>query len=280
MNAWQRINQFLLTYRNAIAAMGRVRIWIPFVVYALIQLALLGLVYLGTRPPFVDFFRGPMNFVVPAGFFHYPTQFLTLPFVFYRLLIPLGAVGESLLMAAATWIFMRHFQSRALPGLGQALGDVRFGFLQFILFWILGAGLLFGWQFVFQATLGDMWVGFGKRRLALQMGNELMKVIFNGLLAYSTVIIIAERSSLWGTLLRSLRTFGRHATATIAFVALSSLLLFPTQYLIYNAGSWLGRFNPEVIVLVLVANVIVGSLSAFLVAGVLTLWYLLNRQPI
>jgi hypothetical protein len=279
LNVWQRINRFLLTYRTTFAAMGRGRVWVPFFCYFALQALVLAWVYLGVRPPMTDFFRLVLGFVVPDAYFHYPGHLALLPVVFYRLLIPFGLFGESLLMAAATWIFIRHFQKDALPGLGASIGQVRFGYPQFIILWLVGFGLLYAWQWGYQATLGDLWIGFQRRRMALEGVREFGKVAVNALFAYATVVILVERTRLGATLTRSVRTFGKHVIATLAFVGLSSLLVYPTNYVLQHADIWFGKFNPEVMVLILLANLLIGSVAAFLVTGVLTLWYLVERQP-
>jgi len=279
VNAWQKIGQFFLTYRSVFAAMRRVRVWLPFVLYALIEVLLLTWVYFGVRPPFVDFFRGPLSFVVPSGFFHYPVHMLVLPQVFYRLLIPFGAVFESLLMAAATWVFVSYFQNRPLPGLSKALSEVKFGFGQFVLFWVISFALLYAYQYLADATLGGLWIGYARRRMAVEAVTVAGSVLMNCLVAYSTIVILAERSRVGSTLMISLRTFGRHFISTFLFVGISALIVYPMNFVLQQAGTWIGRFNPEVMVLVLGANILVGTLAAFLATGVLTLWYLLQRQP-
>jgi hypothetical protein len=259
--------------------MGRIRIWAPFLVYAVVQGLLLAWVFLGVRSPFADFFKGPLSFMVPPGFFSYPMHLLILPQVFYRILIPFGALLESLLMASATWIFVFYFQNRPLPGLRKALSDVKFGFGQFVVFWLISFLLLYAYQLAFDATLGGLWIGYGKRRMALEAANVAMAVLVNSLIAYATIIILAERTKLGGTLVRALRAFGRHFIATVLFVGFSSLLVYPVNFILQQAGSWISRFNPEVMLFIMGANILVGSLAAFLATGVLTLWYLLQRQP-
>ena len=244
MNPWQGINRFLQTIWDAIRAAVRVRTWTPFLLYLLLQLIILVLLYFAVRPPLTDLTRALPEFVIPPGFFSYPLHLLLIPLVlFNRLFVPLGLFAESLLMAAATWIFVRFALRESLPGLRQAIADVRFGYLQFILFWLLTYVLLLGYQYLFDLSLGDLWIGSVRRRMALDLAGLGGAAALNSLLAYSTIVIILERTGFWGTLKGSLKAFGRHWLATLSIVGAGTLMLYPSSYLMQNAPDWIGRFS-------------------------------------
>ena len=280
MNAWQGINQFLLTYREAFAAMGRTRIWAPFAVLLVIQAGLLALLYFGVRPPLTDFLRLGMGFVLPEGFFSYPMHLLLLPSVFYSkpLMILVGVAFEAILLGAATLMFVRFAARDVVPGLPTALREVRFGYIQFALFWLLNFLLLWGYSELYHLTLGDLWIGFARRRAALEALNVGLSVLINSLLAYSTVIIVTERTRFGETLARTVREFGRHWFATIAMVAIGTAIVWPFQKLLVKAPEWIGRFNPEVMLAAIGASAVSGLLATFLMAAALTFWYLLHRR--
>jgi hypothetical protein len=280
VNPWQGINRFLLTYREALAAMRRFRIWSPFLLYLVVQLVVIGVLALAVRPPFVDFFARLPHFVIPEAFFSYPLHFLLLPFVYFRVLsVPLGALFESFLVAAATLMFVRFFADRGtVPGIGRALAHVRSGYLLFVAFWVLNYLLLLGYHYLFDATLGDLWVGYGRRRMLLDTSEIALSVLINSLLAYTTVIIVTERASFLHTLTRSLRFFGRHWLATLCFVGIARVLMWPFGWFLQQAPEWIGRFNPEIMLLVMGADVLWGTIMTFVLTAVLCFWYLLDRQ--
>jgi hypothetical protein len=279
VNPWQGVNRFLLTYREALAAMGRARIWTPFLLYLGVQAIVLGLLVLAVRPPFVDFFASLPRFVIPEPFFSYPLHFLLLPSVYFaKVSTPFGALIESLLVAAATVMFVRFFADRdTVPRLGRALTEVRHAYPLFVAFWVLNYLLLLGYGQLFDATLGDLWIGYGRRRMVLEAGRIGLSALINSFLAYSTVIIVTERTSFLQTLGRSLRFFGRHWLATFCFVVVASLLLWPLGKAMQQAPEWIGRFNPEVMLALVGASVLWGTIMTFVLTAVLCFWYLLHR---
>jgi hypothetical protein len=280
LNPWQGINQFLLTYREAFAAMGRIRTWAPFGLFFLVQMALLALLYFGVRPPFTDTLRLGLGFVLPESFFSYPMHLLIIPAVFYSkpLMILLGASLEAVLLGAATLMFVRFAARDLVPGLSKALREVRFGYLQFAIFWLVNFALLWGYSELYQLTLGELWIGFERRRAALQALNFGLSVLINCVLAYSTVIIVTEGARIGETLVRTVKTFGRHWFATIMIVAIGSGIVWPFQNWLLDAPNWIGGFNPEVMLAAIGINALVALLATYLMTAALTFWYLLHRR--
>lgn len=278
MNPWQKFVQFLLTFRHAFASMRRGRLWIPFLLYALVEVLLVAVVYFGVRPPLADFFAGPLSFMVPDAFFHYPAHLALLPAVFYRLLIPFGALLESLLIAAATLMFIRHIKRESVPATGSAVSEVKFGYWQFVIFWVLTFALLYAFQTLYGGATGQLWAGYAKRRAAVGVGEFIGSTFFNALLAYATAIIVYERTSLWRTLVRSLRVFFDSPVYTFCFVLFGSLLTYPLATIMGDAADWMGRFNPEVMLLLVFANIVLGVIASFVGAATLAFWYIQRQE--
>jgi len=279
VNPWQGINRFLLAYREALVAMTRRRTWSPFFTLFLVQIVLAVWLYLSVRPPFVDFLRAWPESVIPPQFFGYPLHMLLLPSVLYgRILVPFGALLESAMLAAATLVFIQFAQRQALPGLGAALRGIRFGYWQFVAFWVLNFALILGLRALFEMTVGDLWIGFARRRMALEAAQIGLSVVVNGLIAYSTVIIVTERTTFLQTLGRAVEFFGRHWFSTLCIVGFGTLILLPSNLLMQRAHEWIGRFNPEVMMAVLGFSMISAMLAYYLMASVLCFWYLMHRS--
>jgi hypothetical protein len=221
-----------------------------------------------------------LGFMLPADFFSYPMHLILLPSVFYSkwLMIPVGALLESVLVAAATLMFVRFAARDLVPGFREALREVRFSYLQFVLFWLINFFLLWGYSELYHLTLGDLWLGFGRRRAALAAVNVGLSILINGLLAYTTVIIVTERTRFGETLARSLGAFGRHWFATLTIVAIGTGIVWPFQKALQRAPEWIGRFNPEVMLAVLGASALAAVLATYLMAAALAFWYLMHRR--
>jgi hypothetical protein len=193
------------------------------------------------------------------------------------MMVPAGLLIESILMAAATWIFVCHAMQKPLPGFRLSIVEVKFGYAQYMLFWLLNYLLLLGYRYAFDQAFGDLWIGFARRRLLLDFANLGGGAALNALLAYATVIVVVERSAFSESLKRTLRAFGRHWLATLTIVGVGTLIVYPSGYLIQNAPKWLGRFNPEVMLAVLVLSIFLGVLATYFMAASLCFWYLMHR---
>ena len=278
MNPWQGTNQYLLVVSRAFRAMLNLRAWLPFLAYALAQGLVMILLYLGVRPPLNALFAAMPKSLVPPAFFSYPTHLLMIPALLYnRAMIPLGLLLESLLTAAGTWVFVRYARRQPLPGLGRALAEVRFGYLQFMCFWLASFVLLQGSTWLFNLAFGDLWVGFARRRALLELVHLGVGAFFNSLLAYATIVIVVEKTALGATWTRSLAVFRRHWLATIFTVLLGTLLTVPLGRLLETSPDWIGRFHPEVVLVVTGLTLLCGALVSFLVTAILTFWYLMQH---
>ena len=253
------------------------RTWLPFTVYMIIQGLLVLFLYFGVRPPLTDFLAGPLGFMIPSEFFSYPTHLLMLPSILYsRMLLPVDALLQTMLLAGATSIFVHHFRRDSLPTLSTAWAEVSPLYVRLILFWVLNVALLAGSRYLFDFAVGDLWIGFARRRFALDLVSAGLAVGINGLLAYSTVILVVKRSGFRETLFASLRTFGRHWFATIWIVAIGTLVTYPTTFLMQQAPGWIAQFNPEVLLGVVGLSIVSGALAYYLMTSALTYWYLLH----
>ena len=258
--------------------MTRLRTWAPFVLYLCLQLAVVVLLYLGVRPPLNAWLQALPDWLLPEGFFSYPAHLLLIPSLLYnRAMLPMGLFLESLLQAAATWIFLRYALAERLPGLRSAIAEVKFGYAQFVVLWLANYVLLRGSSELFNLAVGDLWLGFARRRAALDLVHVMTGAVFNSLLAYGTVVILMERTSLGATLIGALRAFGRHWLATCTTVFAGTLLSLPLARLLENAPDWISRFNPEVVLAVTGLSLLTGALASYWVSAVLTFWYLLHR---
>ena len=278
MNPWQKLVQFFQTFGRAFAAMRRGRIWIPFLLYGIVEGLLLAFVYYGVRPPFTDFFAGPLSFLVPEPFFHYPVHLALIPAVFYRMLIPFGALLESLLLAAATLMFVQLIRGVEVPRWRDALAQVKANYLQFVIFWILSFLLIFAFQKYYALATADLWVGYSKRRVMVDIADFCGSAMMNCLFAYSTAVIVVEGTNIAKTFTRSLRVFGGSLIYTMLFVIFGSILTYPFSYMMQNATDWMGRFNPEVMILLVAGNIVVGMIASFIGIATLTFWYVFRQE--
>jgi hypothetical protein len=279
MDSWRLLNQYLLVWGRAFQALARPRTWTPFGLWLLVQGALLWFLYAGVRPPIRHLLEALPGWIVPAGFFSYPTHLLLLPSVLYNRFLPVpGALVESLLNAAATWIFVRYALGQSPSGWRSAVSEVRQAYGQLVLLWILNYALLRGFMELSNLALGDLWLGFGRRRAALESVQFLAAAAVNSLLAYSTVVIVLERSGTARTLRLAWRTLLRHPLSTWVTVVVGMLLTVPFSLVLGSAPEWIGRFHPEVVLLVTGASLLAGTLASYLVVAVLTFWYALHRR--
>jgi hypothetical protein len=278
MNSWQRLNQYLLVISRAFGAMLRLRTWTPFLLYLLAQAVLGGVLYFGVRPPLNGFFYALPDYLVPPGYFSYPMHLLLIPSLLYnQAMLPLGLLLESLLQAAATWMFVRYALSEPVPALGSALRRVRFGYGQFVLIWLLNYALVKGSSVLFGLAFDDLWVGFARRRAALEMAQVVMGSIFNSLLAYATIVIVVERTPLAETLRLALQSFKRYWLVTFVTVLACTLFTVPFGKLLASAPTWIAKFNPEVILAATGLALLAGTLASYLVTAILSFWYLMHK---
>ncbi|SYZ73656.1 membrane hypothetical protein [Candidatus Zixiibacteriota bacterium] len=264
----EKLNRLIGLYLSVFKLFGRLSVWIPFFVYALLQFGLLLFCVSYIRPaiyPMLSPIVALLGQNADVLFSHYPGLYLMLPQVFQWGKLLLGFIFEGL-AAGMTAVLFLHFFSRGKYGeIKSSDAFKRWG--QLLAVWAIITILLVLLNRYFPMAAAGF-VNGSPRRVALM--EILMRLITIGVYAmfvYAVPAVVVERTSIWRGIRLSLNYFARYPIFSFFLALLPYLLTIPVTYITSNSDVVVSKFSPELIFYVLVAGIIIDMIMNFLLTG-------------
>ena len=248
------------------------RLWTPFLAAALIEAALIGLVWLAPQRPFSALLAPPIRFFSREQFLHYP---LHLWFMCYSMKYThfVASVLAGAYLGGIGCVMIRQAHEGRALSFRDALASGQAHYGRLVLLWLLswGASKLII-EGIALLPLGPAWIFWGA---------VLSTILLQALFVYVIPAAVFEGRSWWRAALQGIQETARHPFSTLALVApitaivvVLSIALSPTF-----VQRWMEQSAPEVAVLAVVIKWFSWSLlDAILTVAVCHLWWA-HRQP-
>jgi hypothetical protein len=272
MSLLNRINNFIFTYLEVFKSFKRFSLWIPFFIYALLQVVLL--LILLSFPSRVSgwIFVPLLKKLYGEAVLHYPTFFVLLPAVLNRADLILGLIFGIILDGAAVFMFCSHFTQARISffsGIKLALSKYWMLFiLDIFKLLVIGVMKIPFWLFK------DMAVGSPRRGFALEMGCLILGVIYTGIFIYTTPAVIWRGRKLWKAIMDSWKIYIHNFFSTFLFIFIPLVINLPVNFLKGRSGILIAKFSPEIVTWVVVLGVFFSILVNFILWGTITKFYL------
>ncbi|HEX9912097.1 MAG TPA: hypothetical protein VGB01_02490 [candidate division Zixibacteria bacterium] len=277
MNILEKINLFFSVYLAGLRSFKKPLLWLPFVLYALIQILLL-LALVNFYSPLLSWTFIPLIKKFIGEFaLHYPVYFLFLPKIFSRANLLLGGIIGSFTIGWGTYLFFSFF----LPDNRIKLTEgIKVAFSKYLLLlgvWAIETIVLLGWFFLISRVGRGFLGGSFKRELAFELLSLGSGLIFYGFFAFTISAIVLSGRNIISALGLSLSIYKRNFFSTYFFVLLPNLLTFPFAFLNRRAALLISKFNPEIVFLILVLEIFVSMLANYILISTLTRFYLYDQ---
>lgn len=250
----------------------------PFVLFALTQFLLL-LALVNFYAPFLSFVFVPIIGKVMGEFvLHYPGYFLFLPKIFSRANLLLSGVLGIISLGWATYLFFSYFLPDKKVKLAEGLKIVFSKYLILLGVWVIETVIILAWFFFLsRAGKGFFLAGSYKRELVFEIFGLCSGVVFYGLFAFTLPAVMLSGRNIFTAIGLSLSIYKRNFFSTYFFVLLPNLLTLPFTFMNRNAAFLISRFNPEVIILILILEIVISMLANYMLISTLTRFYLYDQ---
>lgn len=263
--AWQALSRtFLQSVRPGL--------WTPGLVLGGLQLLMLAALS-NYAHPWVSWVTVPLlRRIAGEGMLHYPQVLRALPDLYSRCDFVLAAVAGSVLFGAATLLFAARFR-RAPPSAGAALREAGRKSASLILVQLPVYALILGLAHALQRALRPGSSG-GLTALLYLTGVVSVTGAARALFLYLPAVVVLEGRSAVQALRELPRTWTRGLWGALFLVFVLMLPLVPLQVLFGQGAALEARLGPEVMILLVLAQIVVGVATWFLLSGSATLTYL------
>ena len=208
MGFMTRLNYFIELYFGVIRNIFKLRLWLPFTLYALLQFGLLLTLLYYVHPriypvlhPLVSLLgdrQAPM-------FSHYPGLFVLLPSVVQWGKLALGIVFEGLAAGLTAVLFLRVYSGANKEKVSLSLAFSKWLHLMGVWSFIVAILLFVNW--LLPVLLSDYLVGNPRRLMAFGVLMRLFTVLLYSIFIFAVPAVIVFRDNLLKALRHSVRLF-------------------------------------------------------------------------
>lgn len=263
-----KLNRLIGLYLAALKLSIRPRLWLPFFLYASLQVVVLLVCRNYVNPAIYPTISPLVSLLGEAKaelFRHYPGLFLLLPYVFQWGKIAVGIVFEGLAAGATAVLFVRAFTfSRATEWrLSYAFSK----WPQLLLTWTLITAVLFAINWYLPRLFEDVISGSSRRMALFDLSLGLLTVAVYCVFIYAVPAIVVYKENVFRALGTSLSLFARYPIFSFFLALIPYLLTLPTSFLANKSDIVVIKFSPEIVFYILLAGIIVDMVVNYLVTG-------------
>lgn len=244
------------------------RLWIPFVLVALAEIAGLIVVWLAPHPPFSALLAPPIRYFFGDRVLHYPWHLWFLYHVMKHVHVVVSVAMGAYLTGVACAMVQQTYQGR-FGSLREALVSGHVRYKTVVAIWIVT-------RLVAETLISGVsrWANSGTTLLWLTIGTAL---ILQMALAYAIPAAVFARTSWWKSILQSLREALRHPVSTLLMILVPAVLVIGLSVLLPSTAvaRLMMRTAPEIALLCVGLRLVVWTAAdAWLTIGVAHLWFI------
>jgi hypothetical protein len=272
-----KFKRLIWLWMQCFNSMKNVMTFVPFFLYAILQLILLFSLTNFSQGPFSKIFVPIINKLFGEPALHYPNFYLILSPFYSQINIVLSGLIGIIIIGMATYLFAGTFNGEK-HGFGQSLKKTlpRYGLLFII--WIIETALTLLMIIGIPLLLKNFFQPDYRLGQIFEMVGLLFAILTASVFAFTTVLIILEKQKLFQAIAKTFVLFKRNAVTTFFLIAVPALLYFPINYLTRKAPVLITKNSPEIIVTILAAGIFVSFISSYFQIGAITRFYLLLNQ--
>jgi hypothetical protein len=255
-------------YISVLKQSGKLKIWGPFFLYALLQFLLL-IVCINYVNPTINSILSP--FVSLLGkeraelFGHYPGLYFLLPQVFQWGKLILGIIFEGLAAGITAVLFIRIFDEsrRSESPVSRGISN----WINLSVTWSIITLILVGVNWLVPQIFSGFLEGSPRRLAMFDLIMRLTTVFLYSIFVYAIPAIVVLRKNVGQALKISMDFFFRYPIFTFFLALLPYLLTVPISYMTSNADLIVTKFSPELVFYILVIGIIVDIIVNFILTG-------------
>lgn len=272
-----KFKRLIWLWMQCFKSMKSVITFVPFLVYAILQVILLLSLTNFSQSPFSNIFVPMINKVFGEPALHYPNFYLILSPFYSQINIVLSGLIGIVIIGMATYLFAGTFNGEK-KGFGQSFKMTlpKYGLLFVI--WLIETVLTLLMIIGIPQLLKSFLQPDYRMGQIFEMVGLLFAIIIASMFAFTTILIILENQRLFQAISKTFLIFKKNAVTTFFLIAVPTLIYFPINYLTRKAPVLITKNSPEIIVTILAAGIFLSFISSYFQIGSITRFYLLLNQ--
>lgn len=247
MRPLEKLNFLITTYGRLLVAMFNARLWPPYLIYMLVMLFLVVIIEFMFKPLFAGWVVPLAVAVTGDAVLHYPQHILYMPYILERFNLVPSLLLESLLNAAAVFMFASYFLGERVS-FGNSLRRAAKFYPKLLLIWLVNFVLVYLLFETLPSLFHDVVSGSPKREMALTIGMQGLSILFSSLFVYVVPYLVLQQRKLGNSFVRSFSLFFRNFFTTYFYVFIPNIAIIILILLFQNGDQIIGKFHPRIMV--------------------------------
>ena len=271
-----RIKQFFSVWRECFQSVREMKLFVPFVLFAIIQFVCLLLLLNFYRYPVNNILVPVMRLIAGEKFLHYPDSFIVLPLLFnYTNIILSGLIG-TVIIGSSTFLFAGKFQKK-VTSVPQGFKIVSSKYLILFVLWLMETLLVLAVIVGLPALLQDMLKLEYIEMRYTQAACFFLGLFIASIFAYTTAAVVLDNQGIIRSFLASTKIFGKHIVVTFLLVFIPNIANLPFNYASGKTFFILQKFNPEIVFILIALTIVVSIITNFFMVATITRYYLIQK---
>jgi len=261
----ERFNFLIGSYIGTIKAMFSLRLWIPYLLFAVASIIILWLFahpYLAVLGPvftgIAKFFTGGNEAVA-----HYPNLYVFLPKVNGWASVILGVFLEVLLVGAGFVMFSAYYR-RERVSFSSAFAAAKGRYSQLVTLWLFYTVVFLLLLLVLPKLFDPLIGGSPRRTLAFGIGIRFLGSIILAMFMYVLPNILVDSEKFTAAVRRSLRTFAGSMFSSYVIALVPYLIVLPFTIMLYDPILIVTKFYPELIFYLIAGQIVANMFAGFI----------------
>lgn len=264
----EKLNFLIGSYIGTVRAMFSVRLWTPFLLFAILSFIVLWLFAHPYFPVLGSVFSTLAHWITGSeGVAHYPDLYAYLPNTWGMSIIVLSVIMEVALVGSG-FLLLAGYYRREKTSFSVALSGAMSRYFAIFLIW-LSLTLVFMAILLYVPKLFDPLVGGSPRRtLALKVGLHFTIIpLIQALLMYALPNILIDGQKLMAAVGSSMRTFLRNIVSSYVIALIPGAIALPFMLAVSRPDMIVTKFYPELVLYLIVGQIVTNMIASFVFAS-------------
>lgn len=274
------MSEFWYLYGQTFRQMGRISLWSPLLIGALLAALLAYIHYYVFSPvtgPLLDGWLRLVNAEYAPLYVHYPTQFALMPYFFGIAQILLNILVEAFLFGIVIDLLISLYRGEK-PAFMVSVKHALRRYFQLAIFWAILIAVLYLINRYFNVFVEDV-IGYSlqdapRRQMMAQLAVRGLTVLAYAICIFVLPSIMIGGRSYPGTIKRGFGLFFRHPFAAFALVLIPYLIGFIPSWLISDPNRIVANFYPELIFYLILISIGLDVVINFILLGTTLKFYM------
>jgi hypothetical protein len=269
----EKFNFLVGSYLGTIKAMFSPKLWLPFLLFAIVS-ALLAWLLVNPFLPVIGPFLAYLGKLITGSdmVVHYPDLYLTLPNTYAWITLVLSIIIEALLISTGMIMFAGYYRNEGVSFFG-AMKVAGKKYFHVVAVWVFYSVVFLALVTLLPILFDPLIGGSPRRMLAFGVAMRLLGTVVLAMFMYVLPYVLIDSKRFGAAIVGSVKSF-LHGMVTSYFIALLPyLIVIPFSVALSQSTTIVAKFAPETVLVVIILEIVANMIASFVFTSTVLRYY-------